>query len=116
MSVSLYFDEDVDANVATALRKQGYDVLTTTEAGNNACTDRSQLEFAASRNRVLVTCNVRDFVRLHTQVVSSGAVHHGIIVARHTPAGETIRRLAKLLSVRTSQDMINQLEFLSSWK
>jgi len=43
----LYFDEDVDARLAEALRRRGYDVETTVEAGLLEASDEEQLLFAA---------------------------------------------------------------------
>ncbi len=45
----LYFDEDADARLAEALRRRGYDVETTVEAGLLEASDEEQLSRAASR-------------------------------------------------------------------
>lgn len=116
MQVRLYFDEDVDNTVALALRKQGHDILTTIEAKNKGFPDIMQLAFAVTQQRAFVTCNAKDFVPLHVSYVRMGLQHHGIIIAQHIPPGETMRRLAKLLSNRTMDEMANQLEYLSGWR
>jgi Tfp pilus assembly protein PilZ len=79
--------------------------------------DEHQLEFAASEGRVLFSYNASDFQRIHTDYLSSGKSHAGIILApqqRYT-VGEQIRLLLKLANARTSAEMHNRLEFLSDW-
>jgi len=42
--VKLYLDEDVNENLATQLRREGFDIITTTEAGNKGKDDRVTAE------------------------------------------------------------------------
>lgn len=56
-------DEDMFADIAVALRRQGCDAVSTPEIGRLTEDDPSQLEWAASEGRVLVSFNVGDFVR-----------------------------------------------------
>lgn len=56
-------DEDVFGDIAVALRRHGYDAVSTPEVGRLTEDDPSQLEWAASEGRVLVSFNVGDFVR-----------------------------------------------------
>ncbi len=67
----LYLDEDTQSDaLIRALRARGLTVTTTSEAGRGRCTDAEQLEFAASRDLVIATCNIADFTRLHAEVVA----------------------------------------------
>src|SRR5580704_11428206 len=86
-------DEDVFADLAIALRKHGYDAVSTPDAGRLAEDDRSQLEWATSHGRVLMTFNVGDFVRLHGEWLRSGRHHAGLVVSEQRPLGEALRRL-----------------------
>jgi len=65
------------------LRRLGYDVLTTLEAGKagQAVPDEDVLEFAREQQRVLVTLNRKHFIRLHRLHPD----HAGIIVCTFDP-------------------------------
>ena len=71
--------------LAHNLRLRGIDILTVSEAGKEALEDEEQLEFAKIQDRVIVTCNIRDFQRLRTEYMTQGKDHAGIIlVAQQT--------------------------------
>ena len=99
-----------------ALRARQVDVLTATEAGTIGFSDAEQLEFAASQNRTVFTFNRGDFAKLHTEYVQREQEHSGIIVSDQLEIGIVIRRLLRLLDARSTEDMLNWLEFLSNWR
>lgn len=67
MSRALFFtDEDIYAAVALGLRRNGLDAVSTVEVGRRGQSDDSQLAFAASEYRVLVSFNVAHFAALHS--------------------------------------------------
>ena len=114
----LYLDEDAQSGpLIRALRSRGLAVLTTSEAGMSHSSDEEQLRFAASRNMVLVTCNIADLVRQHTQFAVAGDEHAGIILIHQQRwgAGELARRMIRLLVGAPEQRLHNRLEFLSNW-
>jgi predicted nuclease of predicted toxin-antitoxin system len=113
----LYLDEDThSAALVAALRERGVYVLTTSEAGMSNSTDQQQLDFARSRDLVLVTCNIADFVRLHCECLRAAGAHAGIIVVRQQRwgPGELARRIIRLLIAVPGQKMQNRLEFASA--
>jgi len=117
-AVRLYFDADsMQRAVIVGLRARGLDVLTALEAGTTHVTDEEQLEFARSKERVLFSFNVAHFSRLHSEWLSRGRPHAGIIVAPQQcyAVGERIRRILSLISARTAEEMRNRLEFLGDW-
>jgi len=75
------------------------------------------LEFARTNGRVLFSFNISDFQRLHTEYLSQGESHAGMILApqQQFSIGEQIRRLLKLAAARSAEEMENRLEFLSNW-
>ena len=78
--------------------------------------DQYQLEFATSQNRGIYTFNVADFYSLHIQYLTDGRQHAGIILthqSRYT-VGEQIRRVLKLISTLSAEDMQNRAEYLSA--
>ena len=74
-------DEDVFAGIAVALRRHGYDAVSTPEVGRLTEDDPSQLAWATSQGRVLMSFNVGDFVRLHGEWLRSGRHHAGLVVS-----------------------------------
>jgi hypothetical protein len=82
VSFPLYFDEDQDERIAIWLRRDGYDVLTTKDAGRAhvGLSDENQLQFAASVQRAIVTNNQSDFVPLFRRWWEQDLHHSGVIV------------------------------------
>jgi hypothetical protein len=114
----LYLDEDsMRKSLAFGLRARNVDVLTATEAGVINRADEAHLTAASAAGRALFTHNTSDFCALHQGWIALGRPHAGIIVApqRQYSIGEELRRIMRLISRRTSEEMQNRLEFLSSW-
>jgi hypothetical protein len=80
-------------------------------------TDEEHLVFATMQGRVLYSFNVRDFHEIHTQWVSAGRGHEGIILAqqRRYSIGEQIRRLVHSIGSMKEETMRNREEFLNRW-
>ena len=108
----LYTDEDVHAAVAAGLRRRGFDVLTTFQAGRVGTSDEAQLEFAATDGRVVFTFNRGDFAHLHSEFLRAGRTHAGIVVSVQAPPGPVVRAVAKLLASRSADDFVDQLFWL----
>src|ERR1022692_1941995 len=83
-----------------ALRARGFDVLTSFDAGMNGQSDDSQLGFAASHGRLLLTANARDFAQLHRDWLNQGRRHSGIMLVpqQRYSAGEIVRRLLRAVA------------------
>jgi hypothetical protein len=114
----LYIDEDsMDRDLVRALRARGVDVLTAIDADMMGRSDKDHLLFATGQERVLYSFNRGGFFRIHTQLIADGAGHAGIVLARqqHYSVGEQMRRLLKLMALRSAADMRDQVEFLSAW-
>ncbi len=119
MTIALFFDEDsMDKDLVFALRARGVDAETALEANMIAESDQDQLEYATSQKRVLCSFNVADFFRIHSECVHSGKSHAGIILSmqQQYSIGEQMRRLLRLISELTTEEMHNRIEFLGSWK
>lgn len=61
----LYLDRHVMTRLADDLAAEGFDCLTTQEAGQDTASDEDQLAFAAQQGRAILTFNIRDFAPLH---------------------------------------------------
>jgi hypothetical protein len=117
-TIRLYFDEDtMRHSLVRALRSRGIDVITALDAGMIERPDADHVAYASSQGRVLCSSNAGDYYRLHTDHLASGKTHVGIIVIaqqRYT-VGDQMRRILKLIAVRTAVDMRDRIEFLSAW-
>ena len=114
----VYLDEDTQSwALIETLRARGLTVVTTTNAGMSNATDEDQLQFAASRDLVLVTGNIADFSRVHSEWMRKDYEHAGIILIQQQrwSAGELGRRIIRLLASVHGQNMRNRLEFISNW-
>jgi len=78
----VYLDEDVHKRVADGLRLRGFDVVSSHEIGRKGMTDQQQLDYAISQERLLVTFNVSDYVKLGREYAASGKRHYGIALSR----------------------------------
>jgi hypothetical protein len=114
-AIRFFTDEDVYGDVAPALRRSGIDAVSTPEASRLADSDEKQLEMALAEGRAIVTFNVGHFSKLHSQWLSEGRHHAGIIVSQQRPLGDTIRRLHHLAATLDAEAMRDRLEFLGDW-
>lgn len=107
----------MDRALVATLRARGVDVLTAFEAAMIERDDSEHLAFAARQQRILITCNVGDFCRLHSDYAASGQSHAGIVCMQQQSAsiGDTLRRMLRLLNSLSADDMTNRIEFLSRW-
>ena len=118
MTICLYLDEDsMRQALVQALRARGVDVMTALEADMIERADEEHLDYATAQGRVLYSFNVGDFYDLHTAFMGRGKSHAGMILVRQQrySVGEQMRRLLKLITANSAEEMRNQVEFLSAW-
>jgi hypothetical protein len=116
--LKIYFDEDaMDGDLVAALRSRRVEVVTPLDAGFIGKTDDEQLAFATERECVLYTFNICDFYRLHTEWISAGREHGGMILAQQQrlSVGEQLRWILRLRASLTNAAMRNSVEFLGNW-
>ncbi len=109
MPIRFHLDEHISTSIAAGLRRRGIDVTTTAEAGLMSADDATQLAFASSHGRVMVTQDA-DFLRLHAK----GTIHAGIaycLVGALT-VGEILRGLVLIYDLLSVEEMKNRIEFL----
>jgi hypothetical protein len=111
MKIKLLLDEDVQLAVAHALRQRGYDVYHAQELNRKGISDDGQLHFSVKQGRCLFSYNVKDFVLLHNEYIDGGREHFGIIVSKHLPIGEILRRLLNVLQRLSKESIKNQIKF-----
>ncbi|NJL61286.1 MAG: DUF5615 family PIN-like protein [Methylacidiphilales bacterium] len=81
MVLKFYSNENFPIVMVNLLRAEGYDVLTSYEAGqaNQGISDDLVLQYATTASRILITENRQDFIDLHHTVPN----HGGIIIFKH---------------------------------
>ena len=118
MTLSLYIDEDAMAHrLSQELRMRGVEVVTALSEGMIERPDREHLEYTTQQGRVLYSFNIRDYYQLHTEYLEQGKSHAGIILAQQQrySLGEQLRRLLRIIAIRSAEDMRDNIEFLSNW-
>ena len=114
-TIRIYLDEDVHTFIAQALRLRGWQALTTEEARRRSTTDLEQITFATDHEYAILTYNIRDFPRLHHEIVTRGETHAGIIAAKREDPHRNVRALLNLLTARSAEAMRGQLVYLNNW-
>lgn len=114
-AVKFFTDEDVYGAVAAALRKAGFDAVSTPVAGRLGQSDEDHLMWATGEARVFITFNVGHFAAMHRIWMQQGRHHAGIVVSSQRAVGDLLRRLLHLASTLDSDAMRDRLEFLSDW-
>jgi predicted nuclease of predicted toxin-antitoxin system len=107
--IHLHLDENVDPDVARALRRHGVNVSTTQEVGLRTESDTTQLAFIRREGRMIMTHDA-DFL----QIASTTDDHPGIVYCEKTARsiGEIIRGLILIYEVLAPEDMRGKVEFL----
>lgn len=114
----LLFDAHVSGKrVGAALRERGHDVRAVDEEqALEGCSDADLLDLAAQEGRILVTCNVRDFVPLIVERASLGHDHGGVLLVprsiRHQEFGVLISGVEGTLMNTAQQDWVNRVEWV----
>lgn len=98
----LLLDENLSPAVALALREGGWDIIHIRERGLLGATDPQVLEYAFNDDRVLITANVNDFVKLTT----AREIHAGVVLIENGSLGRAEQRelLDRVLASLASRD------------
>ena len=114
-AIKIYLDEDVHTFIAQALRLRGWEALTTEEAQRRGTDDPDQISFATSNEYAILTYNVKDFPRLHYEIVARGDTHSGIIVGTREDPRRNVHALLNILSSLSAEDLNDELVYLNNW-
>ena len=116
--ISLYLDEDSKhSQLISAIRRRGWDVVGSGEAGMDGEADSRQLEYAVRLGRPLLTGNIRDFGRLHGEWLRDGRAHPGLIFwFRYDHSlSDLVRGVLAVMEGQTPDGMRDRVEWLSDW-
>jgi len=114
-AIRLYLDEDINPLLAKVLRSRGFDVVSVHDLGRTGLSDVEQFQFARSEGRVLLTCNIGDFVQLATILMRSGEPFPGLVTSEQLPFREFLRRTSRLMQERSQEDVANTIVWLSAF-
>lgn len=107
--IRFHLDEQMDPDIASALRQYGIGVTTSVSAGLRTSNDDVQFQYICEQRRIIVTDDT-DFLRMR----ASRNDHPGIVYCRrsaHT-LGEMIRFLLLIYEVCTPEEMVGRTEYL----
>ena len=115
-SPKLHLNEHLSWHLAEQLRKLGFDVTSTIELRMLEDDDETQLAFAVSQQRAIVSINHQHFAPLHKQYIAEGKEHWGIILSTEEPISVLRRRLLRLLNTLSADDLKNRIRWLNEFK
>lgn len=104
-----HLDENVDPDIAAALRKRGIDVTTTQEAGLRSAKDEPQWEYALRERRVLVTHDA-GFIKRARQTPTHAGVAYCQMNSRSV--GQVVEMLILMFEVFSSEEMEGRVQFI----
>jgi predicted nuclease of predicted toxin-antitoxin system len=107
--IRFHLDENVDPDIATALRRHDVDVTTTDDVQLRTRGDSAHWEHAQRELRIIVTHDA-DFLRRAQQADS----HSGVAYCRsgRRTQGEIIRRLIDIYHEKRPDQMMGQVVYL----
>jgi len=110
--IELYLDEDVSALLLKLLRSRGFIATSALEAGLLGNNDETQLAYAVSQHRTLISHNRIHFEALAKEYFVDGRKHYGIIIAARRPPQELFVRLVAVMDKIAADEMENQVIYI----
>jgi hypothetical protein len=120
--MSLYLDDDMDANVLIRfLQEEGHEVMSPRAVAMRGAEDEAHLQHAAVHQCAVVTANVRDFLTLHQTWQEEGRHHAGILALyrENNPQRDmTYAQIARAISrlARAGLPLQNTFHNLNMWR
>ena len=91
-------DEDLPPSIAECARGLGLEVVSVHEIGRRGFSDSEQLAFATAEERVFVTRNRDDCIRLTREVFQAGRPHGGVLIVPRSLPNQQAERIAHALA------------------
>ena len=95
--MTFYLDENLSPRVAEILRARGLDAVSAHEVGNTQLDDGTQLHYATSERRAIVTCDLADFTELAGAFIAANIEHAGIVLVPSTFGTDEFSAIADAL-------------------
>ncbi|OGW39493.1 MAG: hypothetical protein A2Y97_08180 [Nitrospirae bacterium RBG_13_39_12] len=110
--IPIYCDEDVDILIKPLLEAKGFKVLTTLDEKMLKASDIQQIEYAIKKRYIFLTHNRAHFEELYTELIAKSIDHPGVIIATRRNVYELARRVSKVLSGYTQENIKNKLLYV----
>jgi hypothetical protein len=110
-------DEDLNPEVAEISRGLEVDTISVHEIDRRGFSDVEQLRFAVSEQRIMVTRNRDDFIRLTVSWFQTGELHAGVLIVPHSLPNHRPDRIAHSLKRwhdRSGDPGLHFIDFLGS--
>lgn len=107
----LLADEHVPSVAVTALRSEGFSVITARERFGERTVDPELLVATEELDRTILT-NDRDFVRLHGDVEHAGIV---IYTTQSLGTDQFVRGISRIDAYMDQEDLRNSIQWLGRW-
>lgn len=115
LGITLFTDEMVYRDLASALRRLEYDAMSSHEAGRvgQGVSDEEQLAYATQQGRAILTRDVEDYTRLSAAWRRRGREHAGIIVyTRAHGLSDLLHRVMQYLDTTDPATQYNSVLFV----
>ncbi len=111
--LKVYTDENVDVRVAEGLRMRGVEAFSAIERQMTGVADIEHFKYAAKKKTVIFTHD-HHFLEIARELIKQGNIHYGVVFVEMNKlsVGECIKRLDLYANILSTEDMINQIEFL----
>lgn len=113
--LALLIDENFNQRILRGVRRVAphLDLVTAQEIGLKGVDDSTLLDWAAERNRVVVTHDLRTIPKYAYQRIRSGAIMPGVIAVPDTlPIGQVIGELLLIVECLQAADLENVVLYL----
>jgi hypothetical protein len=113
VTIALYMDHHVSAQITDGLRLRGVDCLTAWEDGSSRSDDELLLERATQLGRTLFSMDA-DFLVITHHWRAQGRPFAGLVSAKQgaISVGQAVRDLELIAKAFNPQDMLNHIEYI----
>jgi hypothetical protein len=107
-----YADENINPGIVAGLRRHGMDIVSVRERGQYGTDDEVLPSMATAERRLMLTSDT-DFLRIHSQWMSVGRSHGGIVFwPQNLAIGHVVRRLLFYASQTAPANAANFVKYL----
>ncbi|MBI4785841.1 MAG: DUF5615 family PIN-like protein [Chloroflexi bacterium] len=114
--IKLLLDEQIWEGLTQALTQRGYDILHIVNTDQRGIDDEPLLTYASAQGRAVLTYNVHHFAPLVALWYEAGREHAGVILSTELPPGELLRRVERLLTALSADELRNTVRWLQDFK
>jgi len=114
--IKLLLDEHIWEGLTETLTQRGYDVVHIVNTEQRGMDDEPLLAFATAEGRAVLTYNVRHFVPLVRLRYETGGEHAGVILSSQLAPGELLRRVERLLTTLSADELKNTVRWLQEFR